>query len=173
MVRLNSHFWRHQIMILQGCKNVIFITRIKLTCIKIIAIKLCWMVPLSFEVLPTSKSSLTAHRLFQVRLEMLQKEFLLEPIEVVAQTVDKVLGMTQPSVWIRHYNFVDFQRFGSPGGWRPDWFNVVRDPIERVRYLLWTQIFHNRATLNTNWTTLVLVASFGYLIIMTCHDFIL
>ena len=65
---------------------------------------------------------------------MLQKEFLLEPPDMVAQTVEKVLSTTQPSVWIRHYNFVDFDAFGSPGGWKPDWFNVVRDPIERVSY---------------------------------------
>ena len=62
---------------------------------------------------------------------MLQKEFLLEPPDMVAQTVEKVLSTTQPSVWIRHYNFVDFERFGSD--WSPDWFTLVRHPVDRVR----------------------------------------
>jgi hypothetical protein len=45
--------------------------------------------------------------LIQVRLEMLQKEFLLEPAEVVAQTVEKVLAATQPSVWSKsHQTFL-------------------------------------------------------------------
>ena len=31
---------------------------------------------------------------------------------------------------MKHYNFVDFSRFGS--AWSPTYFNVVRDPVDRV-----------------------------------------
>ncbi len=63
----------------------------------------------------------------------MQEKNVLFPTEVVSEVVHKVLKISQPSVWIRHYNFVDFELYGSPSGGSPDWFNVVRDPIERVR----------------------------------------
>ena len=39
-------------------------------------------------------------------------------------------GASADSAWVKHYNFVDFSRFGS--AWSPTYFNIVRDPIERV-----------------------------------------
>ena len=33
-------------------------------------------------------------------------------------------------VMVRHYSFIDFAKYGSP--WHPDWFNVVRDPIDKI-----------------------------------------
>ncbi len=40
----------------------------------------------------------------------------------------------------QHYNFVDFKKFGSD--WSPDWFAVVRDPVEKV-----SQTVLNKSTL--------------------------
>ena len=54
----------------------------------------------------------------------------MEPGVRVAEVVRKVSSVTEPRVWIRHYNFVDFQKYGSD--WSPDWFNMVRDPVDRV-----------------------------------------
>jgi hypothetical protein len=41
----------------------------------------------------------------------------------------------EPTVWIRHYNFANFADYGSVSGWSPDWFNVVRDPVDRVSFM--------------------------------------
>ena len=48
----------------------------------------------------------------------------------VADLVAAVDGASADSAWVKHYNFVDFSRFGS--AWSPTYFNVVRDPVERV-----------------------------------------
>ena len=44
--------------------------------------------------------------------------------------IRKFLRINRPMVWVQHYNFIDFSKFGYT--WNPDWFNVVRDPIEKV-----------------------------------------
>ena len=48
----------------------------------------------------------------------------------VGQFVRRVTAVGDPTVWIQHYNFVDFEDQGSD--WSPDWFNLVRDPVDRV-----------------------------------------
>ena len=50
---------------------------------------------------------------------------------MVADFVAAVDGSSADSAWVKHYNFVDFSRFGS--AWSPTYFNVVRDPVERVK----------------------------------------
>ena len=47
------------------------------------------------------------------------------------QEVDSVLRTHQPTVKVRHYAFLDFARMGYK--WNPDWFSLVRNPIEKVR----------------------------------------
>lgn len=49
----------------------------------------------------------------------------------MADFVAAVDGSSADSAWVKHYNFVDFSRFGST--WSPRYFNVVRDPVERVK----------------------------------------
>ena len=50
---------------------------------------------------------------------------------LVADFVAAVDGFSADSAWVKHYNFVDFSHFGS--AWSPTYFNVVRDPVERVK----------------------------------------
>ena len=58
-------------------------------------------------------------------------ELLMEPPEKVAEFVGQVDARTAPTAWVKHYNFVDFERYGA--GWTPTYINIVRDPVERVR----------------------------------------
>ena len=34
------------------------------------------------------------------------------------------------AVRTRHFNFIDFEKYGVR--WNPDWFSIVRDPVDRV-----------------------------------------
>ena len=45
------------------------------------------------------------------------------------QLAETVSTLTQPTVWVRHYNFLDFDSLGLAA---PSWINMVRDPVERV-----------------------------------------
>ena len=67
----------------------------------------------------------------QVLLQLMYNYYLTSLIcRLVADFVAAVDGASADSAWVKHYNFVDFSRFGS--AWSPTYFNVVRDPIERV-----------------------------------------
>ena len=46
------------------------------------------------------------------------------------QEVDSILRTHSPTVKVRHYAFLDFARMGYK--WNPDWFSLVRNPIEKV-----------------------------------------
>ena len=46
------------------------------------------------------------------------------------EEINDVLSINQPTVWIRHYAFLDFESFGYK--WKPEWISIVRNPIERV-----------------------------------------
>ena len=35
------------------------------------------------------------------------------------------------NIKVRHYSFVDLERLGYE--WTPDWFSLVREPIDKVR----------------------------------------
>ena len=67
----------------------------------------------------------------QVMIQLMYT-YYLPPLHcsLVADFVAAVDGTSADSAWVKHYNFVDFSRFGS--AWSPTYFNVVRDPIERV-----------------------------------------
>ena len=59
------------------------------------------------------------------------KEYTMEPPELVAKQVAKVQQMAKkPGVFIKHYNFVDFEEHKASV--RPDFFAVVRNPIDRA-----------------------------------------
>ena len=44
--------------------------------------------------------------------------------------MSNLLHKCRPMVFIQHYSFIDFNKFGY--NWTPDWFNIVRDPVEKV-----------------------------------------
>ena len=46
--------------------------------------------------------------------------------------VDGLLRTHKNLVNVRHYSFIDFEKLGYR--WRPDWFSVVRDPIQKVSF---------------------------------------
>ena len=54
----------------------------------------------------------------------------MEPPQLVGEFVGQIDSAEQPSAWVRHYNFVDMTRYGAL--WNPLYFNVVRDPIDKV-----------------------------------------
>ena len=54
----------------------------------------------------------------------------IDPLGVFNE-VDSVSRLIEPTVVVRHYSFIDFAHYGS--AWHPDWFNIVRDPIDKVR----------------------------------------
>ena len=45
------------------------------------------------------------------------------------QLAETVSTFTEPTVWVRHFNFLDFDSLGLA---TPSWINMVRDPVERV-----------------------------------------
>lgn len=55
----------------------------------------------------------------------------MEPPQMVADFVLRVDETPEPSAFIRHYNFVDMERYGAV--WNPMYINIVRDPIDKVR----------------------------------------
>ena len=61
-----------------------------------------------------------------------QHENVQDDSEGMFNEVDSILRTHKPMVKIRHYVFLDFAQLGYQ--WNPDWFNLVRDPIEKVYY---------------------------------------
>ena len=59
-----------------------------------------------------------------------KRELLIVTPEVLQLQLTKMLRTTTPMVFIQHYSFIDFSKFGYD--WSPDWFNIVRDPVEKV-----------------------------------------
>ena len=41
------------------------------------------------------------------------------------------MKIEKPMAIIRHYSFIDFEKHTN-STWSPDWFNIVRDPIDKV-----------------------------------------
>ena len=39
---------------------------------------------------------------------------------------ESISANTEPSVWVRHFNFLDFEALGLAA---PTWINMVRDPV--------------------------------------------
>jgi hypothetical protein len=53
--------------------------------------------------------------------------------------VKSLLKLHTPTVWIRHFNFHDLKRLGYH--WQPEWFAVVRDPLEKVQNHIFCKVF--------------------------------
>ena len=66
----------------------------------------------------------------KVMIDQRKKEQLMEPPRMVADFVRNVYIDYEPSVTVRHYNFVNFKLYGAI--WNPIYINIVRDPMERV-----------------------------------------
>ena len=59
-----------------------------------------------------------------------QVESVLDTIGGLYEDVQSLLKRQRATIQVRHYSFVDLERFGYD--WSPDWFSLVRDPIEKV-----------------------------------------
>jgi hypothetical protein len=56
---------------------------------------------------------------------------LWEELPELEVEMKSILKIHTPTVWIRHFNFHDFKKMGYH--WQPEWFAVVRDPLEKVQ----------------------------------------
>ena len=57
---------------------------------------------------------------------------IYDSLEGQLEEINSLLSLNQPTVWVRHYAFLDFESFGYK--WKPEWMSIVRNPIERVLY---------------------------------------
>ena len=57
---------------------------------------------------------------------------IYDSLEGQLEEINSILSLNQPTVWVRHYAFLDFESFGNK--WKPEWMSIVRNPIERVMY---------------------------------------
>ena len=57
---------------------------------------------------------------------------IYDSLEGQLEEIKSLLSLNQPTVWVRHYAFLDFESFGYK--WKPEWMSIVRNPIERVLY---------------------------------------
>lgn len=74
---------------------------------------------------------------FHVDPKIRQNDILADdPFGLIEEAIS-VLKIQRPEVVVRHYNFIDFKEFSH--GWHPDWFNVVRDPIDKVSLMILSQ----------------------------------
>ena len=46
------------------------------------------------------------------------------------EAIDTVMKWHNPIALVRHYSFINFHEYGYQ--WRPDWFSMVREPVEKV-----------------------------------------
>lgn len=102
---------------------------------------------------------------FEVKPKIHQTETLADSATGVSSEVASVLATDSPMVFIRHYNFINFEKHSS-GGWRPDWFNIVRDPIDKVCYIVFWKLDFNCAV----FIRLFLGSTIGELPGMLCLD---
>jgi len=59
-----------------------------------------------------------------------QRETVADSEKGVQEEVNTMVYSQENLVMVRHYSFIDFAKHGSP--WHPDWFNLVRDPIDKM-----------------------------------------
>ena len=57
-------------------------------------------------------------------------ERVLDSFEGIIEEVGSLLKNHKNKVKVRHYSFIDLKNFGYD--WNPDWFSLVRDPIDKV-----------------------------------------
>ena len=67
---------------------------------------------------------------YEVIPQIRQVEKVADTEAGIQEEVNTMVFSQKNLVMVRHYNFIDFTKYGSP--WYPDWFNVVRDPIDKV-----------------------------------------
>ena len=48
------------------------------------------------------------------------------------QMAESIPTFPEPAVWVRHFNFLDFEALGFPS---PIWINIVRDPVSNYIFL--------------------------------------
>eukprot|EP00096_Caligus_rogercresseyi_P005346 TRINITY_DN2062_c0_g1_i1.p1 TRINITY_DN2062_c0_g1~~TRINITY_DN2062_c0_g1_i1.p1 ORF type:complete len:559 (-),score=52.45 TRINITY_DN2062_c0_g1_i1:143-1819(-) len=77
-----------------------------------------------------------------VKVDLRPTESLMEPFNFVKAFTQMVSEAYAPTVFVRHYNFVDFGLYGND--WSPIYINIVRNPIERV--ISW--FYYQRASWN-------------------------
>ena len=61
-------------------------------------------------------------------------DIVIQPKELykVKEEALSIVKLRDATAVARHYGFINFEKFGF-GKWMPDYFGMVRDPIERVR----------------------------------------
>ena len=67
---------------------------------------------------------------FEVTPKIRQVESVADDEQGIADEISHMSGLFSPNVIVRHYSFIDFEKHLY--GWSPDWFNIVRDPIDKV-----------------------------------------
>ena len=65
-------------------------------------------------------------------IQLRQVEHLMEPPNMIGEFVGKIDETPDHAAYIRHYNFVDMEKYGAV--WNPTYINVVRDPIDKVKF---------------------------------------
>ena len=66
-----------------------------------------------------------------------EKEKIFGETKEVHKEINEIINGEKRN-WIRarHYSYIDFNEYGKRLA-TPDWFSMVRDPIERVRFIAW------------------------------------
>ena len=82
---------------------------------------------------------------FSVWPKIVQSESLVDTPEGLADEIASVVKAEKPTVFVRHYSFIDFEK-NTGSTWSPDWFNIVRDPIDKVRNCIFMFLFLYVAT---------------------------
>ena len=77
--------------------------------------------------------SLGVHLGYDVDQGIREKEIVQEDTIGIKKEVDALVQTHKSTVKSRHYAFFSLREWGY--SWEPDWFSLVRDPIERVSYL--------------------------------------
>ena len=77
---------------------------------------------------------------FKTYVTMLPMESLWEFDSDVQKVVDQSMTVERSAIFVRHYNFIDYKKHGVDPP--PDFFNMVRDPVEKV-YMLKTADVQN------------------------------
>ena len=67
---------------------------------------------------------------FTVEFKARRNELVTDNLAGQMNEANTLLKSFFPAIFVRHYSFIDFEKFGFE--WRPDWFNVIRNPVEKV-----------------------------------------
>ena len=63
---------------------------------------------------------------YQISVDQRTEEMYNVPPWEQLQMAESIQTFTGPTVWVRHFNFLDFGALGFPS---PTWINIVRDPV--------------------------------------------